>query len=246
MHDTIIVVPCFNEEKRIDVASFLALAAGVRLLFVNDGSTDGTEALLRSLVSRGEGHIESFSLAQNSGKAEAVREGMCRAAESGAAWVGFADSDLATPVEEILRLVTLAHAGSAEVVVGSRVALAGTQIERKAARHYLGRVFATAASLALDARFYDTQCGAKVFKNTPLLRAALAEPFRSQWIFDVELLGRLLTGVGEHSGLNAADFLEMPLRRWADVGGSKLRLSSWVRAAVDLGVIASDLARRRR
>ena len=50
---------------------------------------------------------------------------------------------------------------------------------------------ATLAALILRQPFYDTQCGAKLFRNTPALAGALSEPFRSPWAFDLELLGRL-------------------------------------------------------
>jgi dolichyl-phosphate beta-glucosyltransferase len=248
MQDAVIVVPCYNEARRLDGERFLALsrAPGLRLLFVDDGSTDETGAIVNALAARSEGRIELLTLTRNAGKGEAVRRGLEHAARHDVALVGFADSDLATPPDELLRLVARARETGAAVVMASRVALAGTDIERKASRHYLGRAFATLASLVLRARFYDTQCGAKLFKSSDLLRAAIAEPFHSRWIFDVELLGRLLTGAGGHPGLATTDFLEVPLRRWADVAGSKLTASSWVRAGVDLAVIAAELERRRR
>ncbi|MEO6418042.1 MAG: hypothetical protein ABIP39_01445, partial [Polyangiaceae bacterium] len=132
------------------------------------------------------------------------------------------------------------------VVTAARVALIGRDIRRRATRHYLGRVFATVASSILDAPFYDTQCGAKFFRASDLLREVLEKPFRSRWAFDVELLGRLLVGSRTNAPLERSEFLEVPLYRWEDVGGSKLKTSGMIAAAGDLGLIAFELAELRR
>ena len=77
--ETILVVPCYNEAERLDRAAFRAFVtekSGVRFLFVNDGSTDDTAAVLKEL---GESLPETFLVheqPQNLGKAEAVRVGM--------------------------------------------------------------------------------------------------------------------------------------------------------------------------
>jgi glycosyltransferase involved in cell wall biosynthesis len=245
-----LIIPAYNEESRLDVARFLDLsrAPALSLLFVDDGSTDDTAGVLRSLRESADakgGRIEVMRSAKNGGKGEAVRQGMMRALEHGAKIVGYADADLSTPPEELLRLRDEIAAEGVQVVTAARVALIGRDIKRRATRHYLGRIFATVASTILGAPFYDTQCGAKYFRASPLLEEALRVPFRSRWAFDVELIGRLLAGTPRQAPLTRADFLEVPLFRWEDVGGSKLKASGMLRAATDLGGIAMDLAARR-
>lgn len=245
MPKAVLTVPCFNEAQRLDRAELLRLARaeGVHLLFVDDGSTDATLAELQSLAAEQPDKIEVLPLAMNQGKAEAVRQGLQHALASGAEVVGFLDADLATPVDETLRLFEVLEAEQVEVVLGSRVAMAGSAIDRQISRHYAGRIFATIASLVLRERFYDTQCGAKLFRRGPALAAALEQPFVSRWAFDVELLGRLMSG--PHA-LPLDRFVEVPLRQWKDVAGSKLGLRAMARAGGDLVRIGVSLEKRRR
>jgi dolichyl-phosphate beta-glucosyltransferase len=240
----VVVVPCYNEADRLDVDGFdqLALSGLVSLLFVDDGSTDATRALLEKLAAELP-PVAVLPLGSNHGKAEAVRRGMRHALEHGASVVGYYDADLATPPSELVRLVrTLCANPALNGVLGSRVARLGSHIDRRAVRHYTGRVFATAASLALGVAVYDTQCGAKVFRVTPELAAALERPFRSSWSFDVLLLQRLFDGEGPSGGLSPDTFVEVPLDAWRDIPGSKVRVGPGLAALAD--VVRMGVARR--
>jgi dolichyl-phosphate beta-glucosyltransferase len=175
-----------------------------------------------------------------------VREGMRRALAGRTDIVGYFDADLATPPGELVRLATLACEGAFDVVMGSRVQLLGRAIKRNHARHYIGRVFATCASLSLRLPVYDTQCGAKLFLRTPALAAALAEPFTSRWAFDVELLGRLVYPPSGIAPVDVARIREEPLLAWTDVPGSKLHPLAALRGGVDLLQLALKLRRPKR
>jgi dolichyl-phosphate beta-glucosyltransferase len=240
-----IVIPCFNEEHRLDTVRLAALAdtGRLRLLAVDDGSTDGTAEVLAGLSTSG---VETIRLARNGGKAEAVRQGLLHAVESGAAVAGYYDADLATPPDELLRLLdVLDSRPDLSFVMASRVMLLGRAIERSPVRHYLGRVFATAASLALELPVYDTQCGAKVFRVTSALVEAVSTPFRSPWAFDIELIGRLLDGEAGVA-LPPSAFEEVPLREWRDIEGSKIGVREMVRTLGDVILIGAERRRRRR
>jgi dolichyl-phosphate beta-glucosyltransferase len=242
-----VVVPCYNEARRLDPGPLLQFAAeGANLLFVDDGSTDDTGRVLAELAAARPDRVRVLTLRPNGGKAEAVRQGMRDALDRGAAVVGYLDADLSTPPRELARIGTALERPGTEVAIGARVALLGTDIERSAMRHYLGRVFASLASLILRARIYDTQCGAKLFRATPALSAALAEPFISRWAFDIELLGRMLAGAGGADPLPLAAIVEVPLDTWHDVKGSKLTPAAMARTLLELGRIGVDLAARRR
>lgn len=226
--DRIVVIPCYNEERRLAPEAVLELRdlVGGSVLLVDDGSTDGTPAMVDGLAAAHDG-IEVLHLDRNRGKAEAVRQGLVHAMAQGAAIVAFADADFATPPREVARLVERCDSEQRPVVIGARVDLMGHRIDRSGFRHYTGRIYATITSLVLGFDVYDTQCGAKVFASTPALERAVATPFLGRWSFDVELLGRL--------ACNGTDgFLEVPLDEWRDVGGSKLSLVDSLRSTAEL------------
>ena len=244
---TIIVVPCYNEAKRLTCDAFLQSAVDhhVEWMFVDDGSRDNTAEVLTGLCQRLGKAGSLLRLRPNRGKGEAVRRGMLQALRDGAVITGYFDADLSTPPEELLRLIRVLEEDTKAVALGSRVRLLGMDIARSTGRHLLGRVFATCASFLLRMPVYDTQCGAKAFRRIPALEAALEEPFLSRWAFDVELLGRLAIGTATTPALPMAGFVEVPLKQWHDVAGSRLGLRDYPCIVRDLVRIWRDLNRRR-
>ena len=171
-------------------------------------------------------------LPTNGGKGEAVRRGMERALADTTQYAGFIDADLAAPLSEVALLHDeLAARCELWAAIGSRVKLLGRQIHRSEVRHYLGRVFATFASITLRLPVYDTQCGVKLFRNAPEVRRAFVQPFRSKWIFDVELIARLADAAGPDTGLRVR---EVALERWEGRGGSRLRATDFLKAPLEL------------
>ncbi|MBX7117072.1 MAG: glycosyltransferase [Myxococcaceae bacterium] len=230
-----------NEAKRLRPGvfePFIKSSPRFRLLFVDDGSKDDTRPVLKALCASLGERAQVLGLDVNGGKAEAVRAGLKKALHDGAKIVGYYDADGATPAEEMLSLLEVLEASHAKAVLASRVALLGRDIRRRPARHYAGRVFATAASLILRLPVYDTQCGAKLFAHTPALESALEKPFAARWAFDVELLGRLLKGDETRPGLTASDFIEVPLGTWVDVAGSQLGMTTYPQVLAELAGIA--------
>ena len=239
----ILVVPCYNEQRRLRVDEFLTFLdahPGFQFQFVNDGSTDDTLKVLQQLQTMAMSQVEILALEANCGKAEAVRRGLLAAIHKTPDFVGYWDADLATPLAEALPIVQLLEQRpEIDLVMGARVRLLGRHISRRPVRHYMGRVFATLTSVAIRLPVYDTQCGAKIFRLTPRLLNVLERPFFSRWIFDVELLDRFLQAV-EADRLPAGNcrILEYPLMTWHDVAGSKLRGVDAIRALGDLARIA--------
>jgi len=240
-----IVVPCYNESRRLPVARFeqYIQSTATEFVFVDDGSTDKTIEILKKSELAYPNQVVVVSCGSNMGKGEAVRRGINVAFARHVDYVGFWDADLATPLEAISDfLAEFARRLDCLMVFGARVQLLGRNVDRSALRHYLGRVFATVASLVLRLPVYDTQCGAKLFRVTPVTISLFATPFCSRWTFDVEIIARHIQKVGSVTTA-ASQIFEFPLYIWKDVAGSKVKPIHFLIALFDMWRIYSVYGR---
>jgi glycosyltransferase involved in cell wall biosynthesis len=227
MPETRIVIPCYNEERRLpafEFDAFLHADPSVAFCFVNDGSTDNTLSLLKQIQADHQGRVEVIDLPCNAGKAEAVRAGVLRSMRGhNLKYIGFFDADLATPLSAI-RLLTDAFAGRDDCALafGARIRRPGAVIDRSVVRHYFSRIFAAVARRLLRLPISDTQCGAKLFK-ADLAAQVFAEPFITRWLFDVEIFARIIIHYGREGASKI--LAEVPLNHWEEKGASKIRFS---------------------
>lgn len=232
--DTMIIVPCYNEADRLSEDVFLktlAEHAQLSFVFVNDGSTDATLQQLLTLQMSNPRQIDVISLEQNSGKAEAVRVGLAHASQIGAKLIGYWDADLATPLDAISDFETVMDRyADIDVVYGARRQLLGRRINRTFTRRTVSRICAGLARLAVGLPISDTQCGAKLLRNTPELRAAVENRFTAGWLFDVELFTR----IAEATKNKDRRFYEMPLAEWFEVEGSKVSGRAIARSGIQM------------
>ena len=238
MQAVCLVIPCYNEERRLPVSALLAFLDArpdTTLCLVDDGSADGTLGVLQALHDQRPSRIIVHAVSPNGGKAAAVRAGVRHVAATGRfAIIGYWDADLSTPLGEIDRLlVALSNEPKCLIVMGSRIKLLGARIERRVVRHVLGRIFAACASGILGFPVYDSQCGAKLFRREAV-DVFFGEPFLTRWLFDLEILARLRNHLGA-SGMDGAR--EVPLSAWREVGGSKLRPREMVSVPLELLLI---------
>lgn len=236
MYKICIVIPFYNEEKRFPVSEFNEFynnTEDVAFCLVNDGSKDKTLDLLNGLKLGMEERIMVHNLSINSGKAEAVRQGMLKSA----GWknfeaIGYFDADFSTPLEEVFLLYdNLKKNPSYKIAFGSRVRRLGATIERTTKRHYFGRVFSTVASLILHLPVYDTQCGAKLFTKD-VIKELFHAPFISRWLFDVEIFARFIKSEGIDKVKKS--MIEVPLNCWEEKGESKISFFDFVKVPLEL------------
>ncbi|MGK5092303.1 dolichyl-phosphate beta-glucosyltransferase [Deltaproteobacteria bacterium TL4] len=223
----LLIVPCYNEAQRLPreaYLSFFQTHPHYDFCFVDDGSLDQTGVILKQMANEFQ-QVVMLTQPRNQGKAEAIRLGVQYAASKKQYhWLGYWDADLATPLsalDDFMRVFI--KSPELSLVMGSRVMMLGRLIQRYWYRHYLGRIFATFASLLLNLSVYDTQCGAKIFKME-LAEKVFRLPFLTRWLFDVEILARMNQELGVKR--TPSQIYELVLNEWHDVGTSKLSLGN--------------------
>ena len=237
--DLSIVVPAFNEETRLrkifgDFAGYLRQSPeSVELLFVDDGSTDGSVEFLERC--REEYSLERLRILRNPGnrgKGFSVRRGMLAARGR---TVLFSDADLSTPLGEIAKLRS--YMPRADVVIGSRSVTGAELVEKQSLYRRLGgKAINLGVQLIAVPGIQDTQCGFKMFTREAA-RAIFSRCTLDGFSFDVEVLY-----VARKLGYRIA---EVPVV-WKNAPGSKVDpIQDGLRLLRDLLVIRANDRRAR-
>jgi len=218
LHSITIVIPAYNEERRLPATLSAVLAhLGRRpwsfseVVVVDDGSTDGTVGVVEAF-GRSHPAVRLLKNPGNRGKGFSVRHGMLEAKGD---WVLFSDADLSAPIEELDKLLEAAEEQGAAVAIGSRALDRSLiNVHQSFFRESAGRVFNLLMQLLTGLRFRDTQCGFKLFEAR-----AGREVFRRQRLerfgFDAEVLF-----IARRLGYRT---VEVPVR-WSHSEGTKVSM----------------------
>ncbi|HVZ60453.1 MAG TPA: dolichyl-phosphate beta-glucosyltransferase [Terriglobales bacterium] len=184
-----IIIPAYNEEQRLPltlerILAFIEQEAlSAEIVVVNDGSRDGTSALVRQWSYR---HpiVRLLENPGNRGRGYSVRHAVHKA--RGDVFL-YTDADLSSPIEESRRLYD-ALASGADIAIGSRWVDPRLQSQRQPLyRQMLGRCFNLLARNILQLPFKDTECGFKAFRR-PVAQSVLPLLKMDGWGMDSEFL----------------------------------------------------------
>tara|TARA_Y100000589_G_scaffold5418_1_gene4724 strand:- start:338 stop:1063 length:726 start_codon:yes stop_codon:yes gene_type:complete len=232
-----IVIPCYNESKRLPFnkyLDFLKLNKQVKIIFVDDGSTDNTKNLVNKLSNKFPKQIKVLSYKKNKGKGNAVRDGFLYAVRQKMSGnLAYLDADLSTSLEEC-KLLSKKINDKIKFVFGSRISKSNNIIKRKFHRFIIGRSIATIISSIIGVSIYDTQCGCKIM-DQKLVKMSFEKAFLSRWLFDVEIFLRLINFYGKDKFLEISR--EVPLKSWIDTEDSRVKFVHAPRIILDLLII---------
>ena len=189
-----IVIPAYNEEKRIgETLEAYSLyfnhlkkenILDYELLIIINNTKDNTEKIVKQHITKNN-RIKYLNF-EKGGKGFAVIEGFKDALKRDNDVIGFVDADMATSPEEYYKLI--ASLNGFDSVISSRY-MGGSLIEPKPTiqRLFAKRLFNVLVRILLFLPFKDTQCGAKIFRRNAL-KIVLEKISLSQWAFDVDML----------------------------------------------------------
>ncbi|MCC6948890.1 MAG: glycosyltransferase family 2 protein [Bradyrhizobiaceae bacterium] len=226
-----VVVPVHNEAENLpvlvdEIATALAGREPFEAVFVNDGSTDGTEAVLARLAAS-RPWLRQMKHAQSCGQSAAIRTGV-QAAQGEI--VATLDGDGQNDPAFIPKLVDALQAG------GARIGLTQGQRQRRrgAFKQFQSRIANGVRSAILRDGTRDTGCGLKAFRR----ETYLALPY-----FDA--LHRFTPALVRREGLDVVyvDVLDRPRQHGKSHYGMWSRL--WI-GIVDLAGVFWLIRRRRR
>ena len=184
-----VVIPAYNEARRIGQPLKLILEYLSRqsfeseVLVVIDGSTDGTEGVVRR-IANDFNRVFVLDNGANRGKGFSVRRGVL---ESNGEYILFSDADLSTPIEEIEPLLRALSDG-ADIAIASRaLPLSHIAIAQPWLRERMGRTFNRLVQRFAVSGVHDTQCGFKCFRRD-VARRVFPRQRIERFGFDVEVL----------------------------------------------------------
>ena len=175
-----IVVPCFNEEAclaelhhRLGAAAQIAVGENYELVLVNDGSRDGSWALMEQLA-EGDPHVVAVNLSRNHGHQLALTAGLdlCRGAT-----ILIIDADLQDPPELLPAMYAAMRAQRADVVYGVRKSRAGETAFKRATAHGFYRLLSRATEVEIPVDTGDFR-----LMSRRALDALLAMPEQARFI----------------------------------------------------------------
>lgn len=185
-----IVIPAYNEEKRIGGSLSEACAyldeSGLEyeVIVVDDGSSDRTGRIVEDMAAESP-KVRLVRYEKNRGKGHALRTGVLVTIGD---FVLVMDADLSTPMVEIRNLMPYLSGGGFDIAIGSR-ALALSDIVRKQPwwRRCMGMTFNRIVKTLVIGDFEDTQCGFKLFSGE-VARSLFGDAKIDRFAYDVEIL----------------------------------------------------------
>lgn len=210
-----IIVPVYNEEKRIEKA-LIALNSYLpkqkfqtEVIFVDDGSTDNTVKKIKQ--NKNNFIFQLMSYSPNKGKGYAIKQGVGKASGD---YILFLDADMSTPIDSIDKIIPYAKA-QVPVIIGTRKSKgAEIKVPQSPIRQKMGEVYTFLSNLLIGGGITDFTCGFKGFSKESA-KKIFSSLQTNRWSYDAEIIFL--------ARRNGFEIVEVPVK-WSDDPNSKVVL----------------------
>ena len=170
MDNKLVIIPTYNEKENIReiIAAVFALPGNFHVLIIDDGSPDGTAALVKEAQKE---NPETLHLLERSGKlglGTAYLTGFRWALDHGYDYIFEMDADFSHNPKDLLRLYEACSEGGAQLAVGSRYCNGVSVIDWPISRIIMSYFASAYVRTVLGMRVYDTTAGFVCYKREVL------------------------------------------------------------------------------
>lgn len=203
-----IIIPAHNEEERIEKTLMgyikffnIKLPDSYNVIVIPNNCQDKTTEIVSNLAKKYK-QISYKEFKKKIGKSGALIEGFKLAQGD---LIGFTDADNSAPPESFYKLIT--NLKNFDGAIGSRwLPSSNITLKQPFMRRVFSRSFNLLIRFLLNLKYYDTQCGLKLFKKEPI-KKILPSLGKALWAFDMDLLYQLKR--------NNFKIVEVPIK-WSD------------------------------
>jgi dolichol-phosphate mannosyltransferase len=187
--DSLVIIPTYNEIENVErmIRTVMALQKAFDILFVDDGSPDGTATKIKELQKEFEGRIHLLERKGKLGLGTAYIAGFRWAIEKKFAFVFEMDCDFSHNPEDLIRLHAACSDGNADVAIGSRY-ITGVNVVNWPMKRVLMSYYASAyVRMITGMTIRDTTAGFKCYRREVLERIELDKIKFMGYAFQIEM-----------------------------------------------------------
>ncbi len=237
--DSLVIIPTYNEIENVErmIRTVMALPEPFEILFVDDGSPDGTAKKIKELQNDFAGRIHLLERKGKLGLGTAYIAGFRWAIEKKYAFIFEMDCDFSHNPEDLIRLHAACSEGKADVAIGSRY-ITGVNVVNWPMKRVLMSYYASAyVRMITGMTIRDTTAGFKCYRREVLEGIELDKIKFMGYAFQIEMKftawksGYTLTEVPIifHDRTLGESKMSGKIFREAIIGVIEMKVKSWFR-----------------
>ena len=170
MDKKVVIIPTYNEKENIRdiIAAVFALPGQFHVLVIDDGSPDGTAAIVKEMQASAPETLHMIERSGKLGLGTAYLTGFRWALEKGYDYIFEMDADFSHNPQDLLRLYQACSQEGAQLAIGSRYCNGVSVIDWPISRIIMSYFASAYVRTVLGMRIYDTTAGFVCYKREVL------------------------------------------------------------------------------